>query len=114
MPVREISQHSLAFVCRYRLDASQLCVRSSSPKLFHGTNSITCANNVLPTFMPSSGSLKPGSIAKPYQPIQIVDTPESSETILNTALTALPKQTNRTLVTSGAKARRILSHLRHD
>jgi hypothetical protein len=42
--------------------------------------------------------LKPRSIAKPYQPIQIVDTPKSSETILNTALTALHKQTNRTLV----------------
>jgi hypothetical protein len=46
--------------------------------------------------------LKPGSIAKPYQPIQIVDTPESSETILNTALTALLEQTNRTLVIGGA------------
>jgi hypothetical protein len=33
-----------------------------------------------------------------------VDTPKSSETILNTALTALRKQTNRTLVTSAAKA----------
>jgi kynureninase len=47
--------------------------------------------------------LKPGSIAKPYQPIQIVDTPESSETILNTALTALLEQTNRTLVAGPTK-----------
>jgi hypothetical protein len=30
--------------------------------------------------------VKPGSIAKPYHPLQIVDTPESSETILNTGL----------------------------
>jgi hypothetical protein len=40
------------------------------------------------------GPTKPKrSIAKPYQPIQIVNTPESSETMLNTALTALAKQT---------------------
>jgi hypothetical protein len=34
----------------------------------------------------TSGSVKPESIAKPYHPLQIVDTPESSETILNTGL----------------------------
>jgi hypothetical protein len=35
---------------------------------------------------------------KPYQSFQIVDTPECSKTMLNAALTAIPKQTNRTLV----------------
>jgi hypothetical protein len=35
---------------------------------------------------------------KTDQPFQIVDTPECAETILNTALTASPKQTNGTLV----------------
>ncbi len=33
-----------------------------------------------------------------HHPFQIVDTPEWSETVLNTALTAIHKQTNRTLV----------------
>jgi hypothetical protein len=68
------------------------------PKVFYGTNSITCANSVLPTFMPSSGSVKPESIAKPYRPFQIVDTPESSETILNTVLVGTQQPTNRTVV----------------
>jgi hypothetical protein len=40
----------------------------------------------LPAFMPPSGSVKPGSTARPHRPFQIVDTTESSETILNNGL----------------------------
>jgi len=43
-------------------------------KVFHGTNSIPCANIVLPTFMRYSRSLNPESIANEPQEIQIVDT----------------------------------------
>ena len=35
---------------------------------------------------------------KPYQSFQIVDTPNVQKTILNAALTAISRQTNRTLV----------------
>ena len=43
-------------------------------QLFHGTNSMTCENNVLPAFMRHSGSFKPESIANPHDKLQIVDT----------------------------------------
>jgi len=39
---------------------------------FHGTNSITCANSVLPWFMLASGSIKPEPEPMPAT-IQIVD-----------------------------------------
>jgi len=42
--------------------------------------------------------MKPESIAKPRRLFQIVDTPESSETPLNTVRSAIPQQTNRTVV----------------
>jgi hypothetical protein len=37
-------------------------------------------------------------IAKLYRLFQIVDTPESSEAMLNTVLVGAPQQTNRTVV----------------
>jgi hypothetical protein len=49
-------------------------------------------------FPSASGSFNPQSIAKPYRLFQIVDTPESSETVLNTALVGTPQQPNRTVV----------------
>jgi len=42
--------------------------------------------------------VQPPKIAKPYRLIQIVDTPESSETGFNTVLVGTPQQTNRTVV----------------
>jgi hypothetical protein len=59
-----------------------------SAKVFQGTNSITCANSVLPTFMRHSGSLKPASIANRRSEIQIVDTHESLETRVSTGFAA--------------------------
>ena len=67
-------------------------------KVFQGTNSITCANSVLPTFMRHSGLLKPASIANERNEIQIVDTHESSETRFNTGVAALQHQISRTLL----------------
>jgi|CZKL01.1.fsa_nt_gi hypothetical protein len=58
-----------------RTPASPLRRSMIRPKLFHGTNSMTCENNVLPAFMRHSGSFKPESIANPHDKIQIVDTP---------------------------------------
>jgi hypothetical protein len=49
-------------------------------------------------FPSPSGSFNPQSIAKPYRLFQIVDTPESSETVLNTVLVGTPQQTNPTVV----------------
>ncbi len=57
-----------------------LCRSTIPPKVFHGTNSITSAKSVLPTFMRHPGSFKPGSIASQQVAIQIVDTHESLET----------------------------------
>jgi hypothetical protein len=58
------------------------------PKVFHGTNSMTCANSVLPTFMRHPGLLKPVSIANCKPELQIVDTHESLETRVNTGFAA--------------------------
>jgi hypothetical protein len=44
-------------------------------------------------------------IAKLYRLFQIVDTPESSEAILNTVLVGTPQQTNRTVVISGINSK---------
>jgi len=57
-----------------RTPASPLCRSMLRAKVFHGTNSITCANSVLPTFMWRSRSLNPESIANKHYAIQIVDT----------------------------------------
>ena len=49
-------------------------------KVCHGTNSITCANSVLPTLMRHSGYAKPASIANDQSEIQIANTHERLET----------------------------------
>jgi len=49
-------------------------------------------------FPSSCWSFNSQSIAKPYRLFQIVDAPESSETVLNTVLVGTPQQTNRTVV----------------
>ncbi len=59
---------------------SPLCRSMMRPKVFHGANSMICANSVLPTFMCHPGSIKPASIASQRSAIQIVDTHESLET----------------------------------
>jgi hypothetical protein len=69
---------------RVRTAASPLCRSTIRPKVFHGKNSITGANSVLPTFMRHSGPFKPGSIANRKSEIQIVDTHESTETRVST------------------------------
>jgi hypothetical protein len=68
------------------------------PKVFHGTNSITCANSVLPTFMLVPGSFKPASIANWRLKIQIVDTHETLETRASTSFGACWIEINRTLL----------------
>lgn len=68
------------------------------PKVFHGTNSITCANSVLPTFMRHSRSSNPESIANEPHAIQIVDTLNSMEIILGKGLAGSKCGINRTAV----------------
>ena len=63
-----------------RTPTSPLCRSTIRPRVFHGTNSITCASSVLPTFMRHPGSFKAESIAKRHSDIQIVETHESIET----------------------------------
>jgi hypothetical protein len=58
------------------------------PKVFHGTNSMSWANSVLPTFMRHPRVFKPESIAKMENEIQIVDTHESLETRISSAVAA--------------------------
>jgi len=55
------------------------------PKVFHGTNSMTWANSVLPMFMRHHRVLKPESIAKMKNEIQIVDTHEPLATRISIA-----------------------------
>ena len=68
------------------------------PKVFHGTYSMTCANSVLPIFMLHPKFAKPGMIANAYSEIQIVDTHESLETLINIDIAVGMAQFNRTLV----------------
>jgi hypothetical protein len=82
-----------------RTPASPLYRSMMRPKVFQGTNSIICANSVLPTFMRHPGSFKPESIAKQQSEIQIVDTPAALETTVNASFAAGDRQINRTLVT---------------
>ena len=86
---------------RVRTPASPSWRSMMREKVFQGTNSITCANSVLPTFMRHSGLLKPASIANELNEIQIVDTHESSETRFNTGVAALQHQISRTLLSLG-------------
>ena len=71
-----------------RTPASPLCRSTIRPKVFHGTNSITCENSVLPTFMRHPGSFKPASIANRQIEIQIVDTHETLETCVSIGFAA--------------------------
>ena len=59
---------------RVRTLSSPLCRSTIRPKVFHGTNSITCASSVLPTFMPHLGHFEPEGPARQRIEIQIVDT----------------------------------------
>ena len=68
------------------------------PKVFHGTNSMICANSVLPTFMRYPGMFKPESIANRQPQIQIMDTHEPSETRASIGLAANCHQISRTLL----------------
>jgi hypothetical protein len=68
------------------------------PNDFHGTNSMTCANSVLPTFMRRSGFCKPRSIANRQSKIQIVDTLESCKTRVIIGFLAPDAKMNRTLM----------------
>src|ERR1035437_6579537 len=81
---------------RVRTPASPFCRSMMRPKLFHGTNSMTCANSVLPTFMRHSGSFKPESIANLHHKIQIVDTPKALDAYVNNHLQPDRRQINRT------------------
>src|SRR5208283_2010406 len=81
-----------------RTPASPLCRSMMRPKVFHGTNSITCANSVLPTFMRHSRSSNPESIAKQPQAIQIVDTLKSLQTTHDNELDGEMANLNRTAV----------------
>ena len=73
---------------KVRTPASPLCRWMMRPNVFHGTNSITCANSVLPTFMRHSGLINPRSIANDQTRIQIVDTPETLETRISIGFAA--------------------------
>src|SRR6185295_487164 len=84
-----------------RTPASPLCRSMMRPKDFHGTNSMTCANSVLPTFMRHPGSLEPASIANEPTEIQIVDTHESPEAFVTIGLAVRCQQMNRTLLRPG-------------
>jgi hypothetical protein len=53
-------------------------VKEMQVKFFHGTNSITCANSVLPTFIMPPGRFKPEGNAIKQNAIQIVDTRKRS------------------------------------
>lgn len=77
----------------------------NAPKVFHGTNSITCAKNVLPTFMCHSGSVKPESVANYPIRIQIVDTHESLKTRFSACFAASDYQINGTLLLNSIAAR---------
>jgi hypothetical protein len=50
------------------------------PKFFQGTNSMTCANNVLPTFICHPKLFKPERIANVEFQFQIVDTHKNLKT----------------------------------
>ena len=105
-----------------RTPASPLCRSMMRPKVFHGTNSMTCANSVLPTFMRHPELFKPASIARTQisdiseqaqlhrvsgtgkrahgieSEIQIVDTPQTAPTRTSTGLAVFGVSINRTLL----------------
>ncbi|MBA4082877.1 MAG: hypothetical protein C0496_16640 [Erythrobacter sp.] len=67
------------------------------PKVFHGTNSMTCANSVLPRGRRHSGGFTARSIATWCGQFQIVDTLEIVEPAIAIDFTADYPQINRTL-----------------
>ena len=86
---------------KVRTPASPWYRSTMRPKVFHGTNSITCANSVLPTFMrhPGVGQTREHrKTAKRQIEIQIADTHESLETRVNACAAARWLEINRTLV----------------
>ncbi|QEE26553.1 hypothetical protein FTW19_00130 [Terriglobus albidus] len=60
-------------------------VKEMQVKVFHGTNSITYANGVLPTFIMRPGRFKPEGNANKQNPIQIVDTRNAPDVSLQTS-----------------------------
>jgi hypothetical protein len=66
--------------------------------LAQGTNSITWANSVLPTFMRHSRSSNPESIANERHAIQIVDTNKTMQTTRANRLDGGKSKLNRTVV----------------
>ena len=81
-----------------RTPASPLYRSMMRAKVFHGTNSITCANSVLPTFMRYSRLSNPESIANERHAIQIVDTPNSLDVVVIKGLASPMSKMNRTAV----------------
>jgi len=67
------------------------------PKVFHSTNTITCANSVLPTFMRHPGSFRPVSIANTPGAMHIVDTDATLEPRITMGVAVDHGQMNRTL-----------------
>ena len=63
---------------RLRTPTSPACRLMMQLKFFHGTNSLTCANSVLPTFIFNTKPHKPEIIAN--DEFQIVDTPKTAKT----------------------------------
>src|ERR1039457_4155328 len=99
---------------RVRTPASPLWGSTMRPKLFHGTNSMTCANSVLPTFMRHPRSVKPESLANVENEIQIVDTHKSLITLVGIGFAAGWLQLNRTLVMPDVFLDRIAMAYRRD
>lgn len=85
--------------------ASPRCRSMSREKLFHGTNSMTWANKVLPRFTLHSRWLKARSIAKTQTRIQIVDTPQPPETRIWNAFQPNYYQIYRTLLILNGRLR---------
>ena len=83
---------------KVRTPASPWCRSMMRPKVFHGTNSMTCANSVLPTCMRHSGRSTARSIVIWHGTIQIVDTLEIAELAITIDFTTAPSQLNRTLL----------------
>jgi antitoxin ParD1/3/4 len=80
-------------------------------KVFHGTNSITCANSVLPAFMRPSGGWNPESIANERHAIQIVDTQKLRQSLIDEWITRKLPQFNRTLVMQYATMQQEVANL---
>ena len=78
---------------------SPLCSSMMRVKVFHGTNSIICANCASPTFTRHFGSIKPTIIANDQSEFQSVDTNETLEASVRAGFAAFSRQLKRTLRT---------------